>query len=768
MIRWILLCAVSVHLFAETIEEKRAACLKKHEETADQGTAFLKDLNGELERLRADLKQAYREAERAYSLGGDVKDWLDEVNHLRLDVAALEDHWRRLNVEEAERGEEGYGLWDQEESTLGQLVMEYGAPDYLYVIPPEVMNQKISLHSMVPIPRPSWSELLEVILAQNGVGVKQMGPMVRQLYQFKQDLMATCDILAERKRLDHFPDHKRVLFVFSPKSEDIKSVFYFFERFRDPKRTYVHQVGNKVAIVSTVDEVKKLLALYDAVWEEGQERIMKVVSLSKLSPQEMEKVLKAYFGASTDMGRMTVAKGGAHLTILPLSQEGSLALVGMKDTVERAESLIKEMEAQIQDPQEMTVFWYTCRHSDPVDLSDVLEKVYSTLVHSSVEGAVEQAKKCAVKPDVEVNVTPPSFGIPTAPAPVNPKPIEPGRLSSQVQKSKSLNFIPYTKTGSIMMVVRRDTLPKLKELLKKLDVPKKMVQIDVLIFERKLNSENNFGLNILKIGSAASQKHKAGLSYEDFSGAKNPGILDFFLSRKASSLLPAFDLAYSFLLSQEDIRVNAAPQITTINQTPAKISIVEEISINNGAAPIDSNGVTVFEKSFTRNQFGIVLVITPTVHEPELEDGKRYVTLETNITFDNPQESSREDQPNIDRSNIENQVRVLDGETLILGGIRRKTAEDTNEKLPFLGEIPGVAKLFGTSRMTDKMRELFVFITPHVIVDPSEDAKRLREESLKKRAGDIPEFLQRLQEAQDRQKRDKLANSFDVIFGLKK
>ncbi|HPE85505.1 MAG TPA: hypothetical protein PLO43_04940, partial [Chlamydiales bacterium] len=387
----------------------------------------------------------------------------------------------------------------------------------------------------------------------------------------------------------------------------------------------------------------------------------------------------------------------------------------------------------------------------------------------SVEGAVAEAEKCALKTDVDVRVTPPNFGIPTSPSAISPEPVKPGRLASQVQKSKSLNFIPYAKTGSIMMVVRRDTLPKLQELLKKLDVPKKMVQIDVLIFERKLNSKNNFGLNILKMGSAASQKHRGGLSYEDFSGAKNPGILDFFLSRKASSWFPAFDVAYSFLLSQEDIRVNAAPTITTINQTPAKIAIVEEISINNGAAPVESNGVTVFEKSFTRNQFGITLVITPTVHEPELgdEDDKRYVTLETNITFDNPQESSREDQPNVDRSNIENQVRVLDGETLILGGIRRKTSEDTNEKLPFLGEIPGIAKLFGTSRMTDKMRELFVFITPHVIVHPGEDAKKLREEALKKRAGDIPEFLQRLKEAQDKQKSTKLENSFDVIFGRK-
>ena len=776
MIRYFVAGVFAIQMvFAATIEEKRAALIDQGEKIEE--LPHLSELNSELDALRSELASVYSRAQTDFAAGVDMKDWLDEINRLRSEMSSLQEHWRRLSLDEAAKGEEGYGLWDQEESTIAQLVMEYGSADYLYIIPPDLMKQKISTHSSLPVPRRLWTDLLEVVLSQNGIGVKQLSPLVRQLYAYRQDLMAVKRIITSKALLDRFPPHERVMYVFSPLSEDIKSVFYFFERFRDPKRTYIHQVGNKVAIVSTCEEVQKLLQLYDAVWAEGQKRTIKVMPLAKIAPKEMEKILKTFFGPAADKGRMTVAKGGAHLTMLPLGTESSIALIGIKDTVERAVTLVKDLEEQMHDPLEMTVFSYPCRHSDPVELADMLEKVYSSLAYSNIESGASQKVPCTPS-DIQVNVAPNQIGVPTAPAVITSEPVEPGEWSVAPEKSASKHFIPSSKTGTIMMIVRRDLLPKIKDLIKTLDIPKKMVEIEVLIFERKVSSKNNFGMNILRLGSAAQNKHQTGLTFNALSQTEVPGlpgagssvpsgILDFFISRAKSSAFPAFDLAYSFLMSQEDVRVNAAPTITTINQTPAKLAIVEEISINNGVAPVETNGVTVFEKSFSRNQFGITLVITPTIHSPDLDDdeNKYFVTLDTKVAFDNPQESSRSDQPNVDRSSVENQVRVLNGETVILGGLRRKTAEDATEKIPLLGEIPGIAKLFGTTQMTDKLRELFIFITPRVIIDPSEDAKRLREEALKRRAGDIPEFLKSLEEAQAKQKSKALKTSFDVVFG---
>ncbi len=82
-------------------------------------------------------------------------------------------------------------------------------------------------------------------------------------------------------------------------------------------------------------------------------------------------------------------------------------------------------------------------------------------------------------------------------------------------------------------------------------------------------------------------------------------------------------------------------------------------------------------------------------------------------------------------------MRIADGQTVILGGLRRKSTQDTKDSIPFLGEIPGIGKLFSSTEITDNSTEMFIFITPKIIADPIEDAERLKMEELKKRPGDV-------------------------------
>ena len=457
-------------------------------------------------------------------------------------------------------------------------------------------------------------------------------------------------------------------------------------------------------------------------------------------------------------------------------------MIGPKDMVERAEELVRETEGQIEDPMEMTVFWYTCRHSDPLDVADVLEKVYASLIYSGIEGQKPTPEgeslppTRSLEPPPEPQLSPPTYGPPPYSSVVHPPTAVAATIEAQKERSYTTNFIPDPKTGSIMMVVRRDTLEKIKGLIRKLDVPKKMVQIEVLLFEKKIKNHNNFGLNLLRLGSAATNTHQTGATYQStpttdeqkLNREFGDGIFDFFIFRKKpNDFIPAFDIAYNFLMAQEDIRINASPSVTTLNQTPAQISLVEEISIDNGAVPVDTvRGTVTSEKSFSRAQYGTTMVITPTIHDPEYpEDGKHFVTLETNITFDTIKKNIRNDRPAVSRRHVENQVRVVDGETVILGGLREKTAEDTSSKLPFLGEIPGLGKFFGDSRMTDEKTEMFIFITPKIIFDAKGEQTRLRNEMLMKRPGDLPEFLVRIEEAKKKQKKRLFDNSLKLLFG---
>jgi general secretion pathway protein D len=758
-----ILLLIPLILCAESISEKRASFAEKsHARTGDAVY-----LNRQLSQLKKELQEAYLRAQTlaTQDAGSEAfREALSAVNDIKYRKGELEESWRQAAVDEGILDGESFALWDQEEVTLAQLIMEYGSSDFLYVIPTEFSALKLHLHSNIPIPRESWSDLLEMVLHHHGFGLKRLNPFAKQLYLLKQDLGAVHTIAYKREHVALAPALSRLCYLVIPPVEQVKSIFQFFEKFSDNKQTFVHQLGNKIAIIAAKEEVEKLLDFYEKVWGLQSGKVTKVVSVSKLPVREMEKILHSFFGEALDKARTPFGKVEPEpLGIFSIEATSSLIFMGSKESVERAEKVVKDTEDQLEDPAEMTIHLYTCRHSDPTDLSAVLEKVYMSLITSNQE-PVSKETEVSLSSQVQGVKAPPDGYPPMAPLVVQPAPLKPGLAAKlDVEQTSAAHFIPDPKTGTVLMTVRRDVLGKIKELLKKLDIPKKMVQIEVLMFERRLHSQNNYGLNLLKLG-----KSHNGVTYMPTTGPHHkkgqmPGVLQFFFHGPSHKYTPHFDIAYNFLLTQNDIQLNAAPSVVTVNQTPATISIVEEISINNGAAPIDTNKGTSFEKSFARANYGIIINLTPTIHIADEPGELGCVTLQTDITFDTTKPHP-DDRPMVDRRHIQNEVRVIDGETVIIGGLRRKSRNDHEEKVSLFGDLPGIGKLFGTTQLNDNDTEMFFFITPKIIYDPKEEVSRIRTEELKKRPGDIPEFLVHVQEAYEKEKKKFFHESLKTLF----
>lgn len=778
--RWLRFCSILFTILLSTVEgatiaEKMNQSLSRIADDRVNIDTLLKDVNEQLEQFRIELDACYAKARMLYQNQAQEEEFqivLSEINDIRRAMRAVHETWHEVITSDSKKDEEGYALWDQQETTLAQLVMEYGAQEYLYIVPPEMGALKLNMHSNIPIPRESWGEVLEIILAHNGIGIKKINPYARQLYVLKQDPSAIQAIASSLSELMMVPDQTRLFYVFSPAVEQIKSAFHLLERFADPKQTFLYQVGPKIAIVSSKEEVQKLLNLYNSVWQGERGKMSKVVPVTKMSVKEMEKILSSFFGEAMEKNRPPQfgKMDQEGLTLFSLSQGNALVLIGSQEVVDRAEHIVRETEEQLQDPAEMTVSIYHCKHSNPEDLSKVLEKVYNSLLLASTETNKEIDVSFASQgPQFK---TPPAEGYPPSaqvpPLVVSPPPLKIGSTATLEIEKGSDHFIPDLKTGNLLMVVRRDVLGKIKDLLRTLDVPKKMVQIEVLLFEKRIRNETNYGMNLLKLGSK-----KNGIQYSSAilpntqPGVAIPGVLEFLLHGDSSKHFPAYDLIYTFMMTQEDIQLNTAPSVTTVNQTPATITIVEEISINNGAAPVNTNNGTIsFQNSFSRANYGTIINVTPTVHvsDDETSEGKGFVTLQTNVTFDTTRHASNNDRPDVDRRHIENEVRVSDGQTVILGGLRKKQSNDKEEKIPFLGDIPLFGKLFGSSKLSTHNTEMFIFITPKIILDPYEELIQIRTEELKKRPGDIPEYLERVVESMDKERRKYFNQSMKQFF----
>lgn len=807
---------------AQTIAEKKSGFSEDNQEMTPEMYRHLQEMNKELKNSQEELKRLYWQVDELFSANAEPETYqclLNQINQIRKDVFNLENSWRELSIQAGHT--DVYALWHQPETTLGQLVLDYGSQDYVYLLSPEIASMKVSVDSNLLIPRASWSEMLDLILVQNGVGYKQLNPYLRQLFLLKENKSGIRLITNNRKDLDLFPSETRVCFVLTPEPAEVRRTWLFLDKFVNPNSTVLQMVGRDILIIGQVAELQDLLKLYDFVATNRSDKEYKVFPVTRVDVEEMARILGAIFDQTQGPALKTLGDSREKelknprlkpspmpmpaqqessdvngLKIIPLGHIArALFLVGTKEELRKAEQIIRQVESQVGEAREKVIYWYTAKHSDPEELAEVLHKIYLLMIRTGV------GFRADLPPGALPGTAPPGFvprpiPLPTADAiadeiisreidmlpselyqtsyyqqgnyVVNPSPIEPRATRNPTTNTNRDNFLIDPKTGSIAMVVEADILPKIKDLIRKLDVPKRMVQIEALLFERRITKQNNFGLNLLKIGDCASQTASACLNWNDPFTIPS-GILDFMLSGKKKCGLPAYDVAYRFLMTQDDIQINASPSVVAINQTPATIAIVEEISINTGIFNVETAKGNTLERAFTRAQYGITISITPTIHitSDDFEEGDEpnYVTLETDITFDTIQAGLNPERPDVTRRHITNDVRIPDGQTVILGGLRRKNTDDYKEGIPFLGDVPGIGKLFSMRELHDSETEMFIFLTPTIISDPLDDFERIKCEEMRRRPGDIPEFLCRLVAARDLEKNRVLAGSMRILFG---
>lgn len=650
-------------------------------------------------------------------------------------------------------------LWTSSEISLDELLLSFSSPESIFIIPPELESHPIHLCSQLSIPKECWEETLEIILQQHGIHCTSLSPFVKVLSKKDGESPGLSFMTHRREDLLGAMNHERVGLVLNPPAHAVQAARDFLVRFSDPG-TDILQIGKSVLLVGRAQGILEVIKLYDCVSEEQGTQEFCLLPVQKMDLGELTTLLQLVYPGSVPQGTDGGSKQENGLRILPLKvSHRGIFIWGTKENIEEVRRLVQGLEAQIANPEQKRILWYTCKNSDPEELAATLQRVYDGLIQTmSQRNATVSGDTEIIQIQQEADIS--TFQPLQVPLVVNPQPSIPLPPGGSCAPPCSSQFVVDAKTGSIIMVVREGLLDQMRNLAERLDVPKRMVQIDVLLFEKKIKDEMRFGLNLLKLGSSASGSQKSSLCW-DAQPNKDLGILDLIFSRPKSAAFPAFDLAYNFITSQEDIQINANPSITTVNRTPASISLVDEISIKT--AVVNPNGKNPTE-SLSRAQYGITIQLLPTIHFDEERPGCGHgeITLETNIFFDTPK-SRLSETPTVARRHIQNVVRIPDGQTIILGGLRRKLLDDGQESIPFLGEVPGLGKLFGSTKLEEDSTEMFIFLTPRIIRHPSEDLQKIIEEEMALRPGDCPEFLDCLLQARQEEKGRIFQRSFKVL-----
>jgi type IV pilus assembly protein PilQ len=165
------------------------------------------------------------------------------------------------------------------------------------------------------------------------------------------------------------------------------------------------------------------------------------------------------------------------------------------------------------------------------------------------------------------------------------------------------------------------------------------------------------------------------------------------------------DLELSALQAEGRGEVISSPRVITANQKEASIRQGVEIPFQEAA----SSGATTTQFK----EAVLSLTVTPQVTPDDR------VILDLRVTKDSVGQTITNERggqvPSIDTRAVETQVLVNNGQTVVLGGIYETEQAETQRKVPWLGDLPGLGTLFRTTTTTSNKTELLIFVTPKIL-----------------------------------------------------
>lgn len=264
------------------------------------------------------------------------------------------------------------------------------------------------------------------------------------------------------------------------------------------------------------------------------------------------------------------------------------------------------------------------------------------------------------------------------------------------------------KTNMLIITDTARKIQEVRELLARLDVPARQVMIEARVvvatdgWSRDLGAR--LGFSATKTSSLFGDPHQGdavglGQSLPDASGSAN---LALSLLNLANGNLLSLELRA--LEADNRGKVISNPRVVTSNQKPAVILNGTQIPYITPPAQLGGYATVEFKDAF------LCLLVDPQI----LNNDSIILTVE--VQKDAVRDIANiGDNPAIDTKRIKTQVRVNNGETLVLGGIFDGSESSTVSKVPLLGDIPVFGNLFKTTSKENAKTELIIFITPRIL-----------------------------------------------------
>ncbi|MBU6429348.1 MAG: hypothetical protein KGR26_10080, partial [Cyanobacteria bacterium REEB65] len=279
---------------------------------------------------------------------------------------------------------------------------------------------------------------------------------------------------------------------------------------------------------------------------------------------------------------------------------------------------------------------------------------------------------------------------------------------------KNVKILSDERTNSLLITAPEDVIVEAKALIQALDIPTPQVLIEVKMIEITKNGQEQLGLHYgfggSKFGASWDNPTPDTLAGGTGNQAGNPATGTGATSLTFTALgnvTANFNARLDWAIQNNYATVLANPEVAAQDNKTAQIDIVNKHPVIKTS--VDSVGRAFSEVGF--QDVGQELKITPRI------DTKGFVTLDLQPTISADSGDvivNGNPVPVIDSRSIQTTMRVKDGESIVIGGLKRKDTTNSVEKMPILGDIPILGRLFQTTTQSEDDSEIIIVVTPHI------------------------------------------------------
>lgn len=281
---------------------------------------------------------------------------------------------------------------------------------------------------------------------------------------------------------------------------------------------------------------------------------------------------------------------------------------------------------------------------------------------------------------------------------------------------EGIQVIPFEELNALILSGSSSRIDEVLEFLKELDQPVPNITISVMVIEVRKSNSKDIGLSAAFGDSIVATR---GTVFSGVDVTVGANTINAFLQKiqmnnivNLGKVNPNFYLTIKALEENGNIKVNSTPMLSTLNGHEATMTIGKSVYYKESTQNVTGgvNPIITTSPRFSKVDANLSIKIIPIV------SGDDNITLNIEAEFSDFIAPEIEDAPpgNATRKFV-SQIRVLNQETILLGGLEEVSKEKIHSGVPFLSRIPVLKWIFSRSTTNESDSKLVILISPEIV-----------------------------------------------------